>query len=339
MSKPAPIDVNALAQATQWLVRLREEPDSEAVLTEWLLWRESNANNAAAYEYIQTFWHQMDDALVDTADRDELARTAASEASHLAARRQISKVARPWRVAGIAAAAGLAALTCAVLLISHLSGTAPLPTTARNNRSSVLPDGSAVELGARTSVAVEFNSQRRSLQLSPGEAFFKVQPDANRPFSVRAGSLEVTAVGTAFDVNHQSGRTLVTVQEGVVSVRMVGLFQAADASVWRVVAGHQLIYSEGDGTTTLSSVDTSTVLAWREGRLEYTRTPLRVVLADVNRYGHHPIEFDDARVGGLTFTGTVFVDAIEDWVAALPGALPVAVSRGEGGALRIEPSR
>jgi len=63
------------------------------------------------------------------------------------------------------------------------------------NRRATLPDGSIVELGAKTSVAVNFDKGRRAMQLSPGEAYFKVQPDKKRPFVVHAGDVEVTAIG------------------------------------------------------------------------------------------------------------------------------------------------
>ena len=63
-----------------------------------------------------------------------------------------------------------------------------------------LPDGSIVELDAQSEIAVNFEPSVRRVELVRGEALFKVQKDPNRPFIVRAGGVEVRAVGTAFDV-------------------------------------------------------------------------------------------------------------------------------------------
>jgi transmembrane sensor len=202
-----------------------------------------------------------------------------------------------------------------------------------------LPDGSLMDLGARTTVAVDFRSNERRLQLSPGEAYFKVQPDKKRPFVVHAGLLDVTAVGTAFDVKHEPSRVTVTVQEGMVVVQPAdGGRHVASEATWRVGRGYQFVYSGHDATAALSSVDTSAVIAWRDGRLEYVNTPLASVLADVNRYAEHPVQLVDPSVGRLTLTGTVFTDSIDGWLQTLPGALPVRIDRTAAGVVLVTAS-
>jgi transmembrane sensor len=49
------------------------------------------------------------------------------------------------------------------------------------------------------------------------------------------------------------------------------------------------------------------------------------VVQDVNRYTNRKIEFADPSIGELLFTGTVFVDQLDGWLAALPGAFPLKV--------------
>jgi transmembrane sensor len=318
MSASTSMDVRKTAEASEWLVRLREEAHDERTIAAWLRWCEADPANAGAFERVQSLWRQMDQF-----QPEELAPETPFP------RKRVRKLFLR-RAALFALAASCAA---AALLLWHSApwkAQSPVPAVSRENRSTILPDGSAVDLGAKTSVAVSFSEDARSLQLSAGEAYFEVRPDPKRPFTVRAGKLEVTAVGTAFDVNHQPWRTVVTVQEGVVAVRPIRTLHDGAAAPWRVASGYQFIYSEREGTAMLSSVDTSAVLAWRAGRLEYTRTPLAAVLLDINRYAEHPIELAEASLGDLTFTGTVFTDSISDWVTALPGALPVEVQRRDG---------
>jgi transmembrane sensor len=320
-------NLRSAAEASEWLVRLREEPNSEDLLNEWLRWREAEPANAAAYDRMCNLWHQFDQANPEEKDTERNSNQVNTRSPR-----------KRWR-AGIAAlAAGCAAVACAVWLAAPRQDYSNPPTAARENRSSVLPDGTAVVLGARTSVAVNFSPKTRLLQLSHGEAFFKVKADPTRPFTVRAGSLDVTAVGTAFDVNHQESRIVVTVQEGLVAIKPTAALRGTAAASWRVGSGSQFVYSEVDATATLSAVDTSAALAWREGRLEYTRAPLSAVIADVNRYSEHRVELEDPRVGALTFTGTVFTDSISDWVSALPGALPLIIDRRENGSVVLRAS-
>lgn len=345
MNTPVASDLLHIAEASQWLVRLRDDPADEAIFNEWLRWRDADPENAAAYDRVRSLWHQFDQVLCDSLQVDEALdppqQPVESPRRQLfpAKLRLILERRWNWRVRALVVAAGGAAIACILWFISYPDLRTAPPTTAQASRSSILPDGSAVDLGARTSIAVDFTGQTRLLRLSHGEAFFKVKTDPSRPFTVRAGSFDVTAVGTAFDVNHQATRIVVTVQEGMVAVTSASLhLREVAAASWKVAAGYQFVYSEPDATATLSSVDTSAALAWREGRLEYTRTALSAVLADINRYSEHPVELADARVGELTFTGTVFTDSIGDWVSALPAALPVTVQRSEAGKVSLSMS-
>src|SRR5258706_398066 len=318
----------ALGEASQWLARLRTEPDSEDALTGWVRWCETDAANAEAFERVQQMWRQMDQLSGDSIVLSYAETQAASATGvrlPLWLRRWGSGLHQMrWRVAaGLVCVAGALALW---QVESRRVASLPLGVPAIENRAASLPDGSFVHLGAKTYVDVDFRGSERRLRMSSGEAYFKVRPDKQRPFIVRAGALEVTAVGTAFDVKAEGGRVSVTVQEGIVAVvpDKAGSGWVSDTA-WRVGPGYQFQYSERDGTAGLESVDTSAVLAWREGRLEYVTVPLMQVLTDVNRYSRHPIDLADPEVGQLTFPGTVFTDSIDNWLQGLPAALPVRV--------------
>ncbi|NWM25118.1 FecR domain-containing protein, partial [Escherichia coli] len=81
---------------------------------------------------------------------------------------------------------------------------------------------------------------RRSINLIRGRANFIVSKDPLRPFVVAAGSREVIAVGTAFDVARQGDLVSVTMVEGKVLVRRPG---APDADRM-LVAGERLRMAE-----------------------------------------------------------------------------------------------
>jgi transmembrane sensor len=341
MSGYTPEKIRQLGEASQWLARLRLEPDSEDAVTSWLRWCEEDPANAEAFERVQRLWRQMDQVSGEfdrlPADKPKVVHVSGGAASHGAGWRRGRRITR-WRAAA-------AVLLCAGGAGGLWYGThdraadVPLEIAAPEDRLASLPDGSSIHLAAKTSIEVDFGGTERRLQMSSGEAYFKVRPDKHRPFVVHAGPLNVTAVGTAFDVKADDGRVSVTVQEGIVSVAPVVAAGAwASDAAWRVGPGYQFFYSERDGSAGLSSVDTSVALAWREGRLEYVNAPLAQVITDVNRYARHPVEISDPSVAGLTFTGTVFTDSIDGWLQGLPGALPVGLERMPGGAVAIRPA-
>jgi len=45
----------------------------------------------------------------------------------------------------------------------------------------------------------------------------------------------------------------------------------------------------------------------------------------LNRYTNQKIVIDDPSVADFKFTGTVFLDHLDEWLVALPGSLPVQI--------------
>jgi transmembrane sensor len=118
----------------------------------------------------------------------------------------------------------LIAASCALVLV--IAGAVwwqstryPLFATDIGERRSItLPDGSTVDLNARSKLRLEFTKDERRVELLDGQALFQVAKDKNRPFIVASGDATVRAVGTQFDVDRKAGGTTVTVIEGRVAV-------------------------------------------------------------------------------------------------------------------------
>ena len=69
-------------------------------------------------------------------------------------------------------------------------------------RSLTLPDGTKVQLNSKSTrlYPQEVTGDSRSVFLL-GEANFKVKPDKKRPFIVKSNDLQITALGTEFNVS------------------------------------------------------------------------------------------------------------------------------------------
>ena len=325
-----------LQQASEWLLRMENPDRTEEDVNEWLRWCDADPDNLAAFEAFQKDWRDLD-ALKASAGAQEAAPPANGVGDDLtrgADRRPIPRVRRWGVLLPLGLAAGVALVALAVSLLTRPRAL-PVPgqqvAATETNRAATLPDGSRVILSAQTSLNVDFNGPKRNLDLSSGEAYFKVQHDRRHPFVVQAGDISVTAVGTAFDVRREPNRVTVTVEEGTVEIAGSTFAKIGLPTTWRAEAGYQLTYSSGGRTAMISSVDTSSALKWRSGELAYVWEPLGAVIEDLNRYSQHKVIIKDPAIAGLRFTGTVFTASLGDWVKAIEQSYPVRADSAANG--------
>jgi transmembrane sensor len=218
-------------------------------------------------------------------------------------------------------------------------------TAASQHRVIALADGSSITLGARTELSTHYTASRRIIFLERGEAWFSVAHNPRRPFTVLAGGGAITAIGTQFDVRRELDssnldRVTVTVGNGTVEVGPPketiskdvvepSDLGARDQPEWtsaRLVQGQEITYDTEGPRERIKAVDLEAVEAWKVGRLEYRRMPLKLVIPSVNRYSEKLIVLADGSVGELPFSGTVLEDQVSDWLRALASALPIEVT-------------
>jgi transmembrane sensor len=240
----------------------------------------------------------------------------------------------PWLrwpiLAGVTLTAA-AAVTVALWVARPRTQFENLATPVAQRSAVTLADGTRVELNAQTALVVELTADARRVRLAGGEAFFSVSPDPARPFYVEtpAGSVRVT--GTQFNVRTESPAALeVTVLEGAVQVR------PGDDAPRDLAARDRLVRAADHvAVTALSPRQLGETLAWREGRIVFADTPLREALARFARYHGRNLTASDAaareRVGG-----THRLDDLDDFLTSIQDVLPVHVTRGPDGAIRVD---
>lgn len=339
--------VDKVQAAGAWLTRLHEEDVSEATIAEWIEWCESDADNLAAFEEMQTLWKSFGE-LPEAVPRRIMAKRSAAPLDTGPPTNIRAFLARwlgatTWRPA-LGALALLAVVSVLWLPQTEVAPprlmTAALQTATAIDEESTLPDGSTVAVGAKSSLTIDFGKAERRLRMSDGQAFFKVKPDKSRPFVVDAGAIRIKAVGTAFDVRKNEDRIVVSVTEGKVEIlpgeakaRIAG---ANSETRLLVSAGFQVTWREEGKELKLARSNPQSSTAWREGRLEYFGEPLRTVVENVNRYATHQIVIADDDLGQMQFTGTVFVRSIDEWVSALQQAFPIVLVPQADGSLLLK---
>lgn len=356
-----------LEEATEWYLILSDPEVSDRALNDWQAWLARSALHREAFSEVQEIM-QLSSRVADVPwpDENELlgdayrgdvsieswqSRAGGAHQTRFEARQPEKSVTSwAWRIA----AAVLLGIGIGLVWWAGMPGPAGddafavHETAAAEHRELALSDGSVISLGARTLISVAYTDQHRRILLERGEAYFEVAKDKRRPFEVRAGSRIIKAVGTAFNVTRHSERVVVAVTEGVVVVEEgtaltgtagvggTAAVPATDARPARLEAGQQFAYTNDSGEA-VETADPAAVTAWREGRLKYRSEPLRHVLEDVNRYSPRNITLGNDTIGEMTFTGTVFHDRIDDWLASIEQAFPLYARRTRDGGIVLLP--
>ncbi len=314
-------DITTLRDAGEWVQRLNEpnEEDAQALTDQWMQWCKSDALNLPAFEQMQRVW----DAFSDIRDTNDLALKPLNHPKH--------------RIGLIALAASIVlAVGVAAWLVWTYSDVQEFATPLGKQRSITLTDGSHLDLAPDSLVRTHFTLTRRDIQLERGQAFFAVTHSPIRPFIVHAGTLTVTAIGTAFDVRIGPSITVVTVSEGGVGVSGVdesGHGSGAQRETIRASVGERVTFSKSARRLSVAAVDPKAAESWRDGTLQFAGETLEEVAAEVGRYSATRIVVAPA-LQQTRFTGTVMPNNVHEWLKALEQIYAVTVvDRGVDGVL------
>lgn len=312
--------------AAEWFVRLQGTEVSLEDTLAWQRWLNESPENARAFARIEEVSQALRFVPVPPAvAASQLAADRYDASVPLKDWKEPRTARWPWMTLALAAA-------CAGMVIATVLWKTPAPdtysTAVGENRYITLRDGSTISLSGDTRIEVVLSETTRTVELTKGEALFKVAKELSRPFKVRAGDATVIAVGTAFDVLRDSDRAIVSVTEGRVLVEPVADFLPVSVlrelkpklrSV-RLDAGQQTTAGRAGIEEPSKVEDPAAATAWQTGRLAFHLQPLRYVLEDVNRYASKPIVLEGDTLGALVITGTVERANIAGWVGSLERA-------------------
>lgn len=321
-----------LEAAADWVLRLQDPAITPEEIGRWTAWCAEDPEHIRAFRSVQSLWQRSADVREKPVDARELAADRYSGNVPVAQWR-----AAPSRAASRWPYALAASLLVAAGMGAYLATRDDLDVTAATgvNQQLQLEDRSSVVLAAGSTLRATFRSDAREVFLDRGEAFFEVQKDPARPFTVHAFGRSITAIGTAFNVRAEEGAFQVTVAEGAVDVAVAG----GKGARQRLSAGEQISVISGETLPRLARVDARSATGWRDGSLQFVDEPLSSVVSAVSRYSRTPVNLQSAELGSLRFTGTVRADRIDEWLQGLSNIFPVVVRRqGAGEEILIQPS-
>lgn len=147
-----------------------------------------------------------------------------------------------------------------------------------------LPDGSKAYLhpGSRLKFPVKFIGNTREVELR-GEAYFVVSKDERHPFIVFADKMQVTVLGTEFNVAaYGRGMSNVTLVKGSVKVASSATGQHANSEVI-LKPGQQALLTGQNASFSVAKVDVNEFTNWRDGYFYFDNMPIKDILLAIGR--------------------------------------------------------
>ena len=187
-------------------------------------------------------------------------------------------------------------------------------TAPGQTREVTLPDGTEVTLNVASSLKynARYGKEMREVWLD-GEAFFDVAGDAECPFSIHSGMLDVNVTGTSFNVCSypDDHRTSVTVKSG-----KVGVVYGDDDIRMSLNPDEEIVIDKADGSVARNTVKTKDALAWLKGDLVFRQNTLPEAIRILHRYYPCEIELRDS-TSNVRLSGTHDNKSIESVLSSI----------------------
>jgi ferric-dicitrate binding protein FerR (iron transport regulator) len=176
-------------------------------------------------------------------------------------------------------------------------------TSVRGQSSSVdLPDGTKVWLNGNSSLqySSEYGRKNRTVKLT-GEGYFKVHKDKVHPFKVKTQTVEVTALGTSFNVDayDDNDRILVTLEEGQVSTVMGNKKVILNPGMQAIVRKGQL---------DVRPVDTEFYTSWHIGVFIFRNEKLKTITDQMEKMYDVEFVYKSDTLKQFRYRGTIHLD-------------------------------
>ena len=201
----------------------------------------------------------------------------------------------------------------------------------------MLPDSSVVILNSNSSLVYpsEFRSAKRNVSLN-GEAYFKVKSDSKHPFTVDCNGLEITAVGTEFNIEGYGDKVITSLVKGKVNI-----YQEKYGEKLLMISmtpGQAVEYlKEKDVLISKNPRSLYGNTAWMDGKIVFEKTSLKEVTECMSRYGDMAFEFEPGVNTAYSYTGTfnkIDIEKIFDYIEYTT-PVNIALLRTEPGGKKI----
>ncbi len=199
-------------------------------------------------------------------------------------------------------------------------------TAPGESRTVQLSDGSVVDLGSGSAIALHFSDRERRIELLSGRAYFTASPRTGpetRPFVVASSVGTATALGTQFSVDRIDDAVEVAVAEHSVAV---DLDDGKTRASVVLNEGQAVRYGPEGGMSRVETRDIAQTTAWRRGKIIFSDVPLSHVIAELNRYRRGRIVIASDRLAGLKVSGVFDTNDLSSALGRIVSELDLSMS-------------
>jgi ferric-dicitrate binding protein FerR (iron transport regulator) len=250
-------------------------PEEEQAVREWM---NENATNKEYYNQLKKIWDNSKNLAADSSlDVDKAWERFQKRVD---VQNEIPKILRRSRFSWMRIAASIILITglgfAAYFMVNNNESKEMVAQTGQNVLVDTLPDGSVITLNKRSTITYpsKFKGNTRAIALK-GEAFFNVAPDKKKPFIISVNDVQVTVVGTSFNIKTENGNTEVVVETGIVRVTRSG--KTVD-----LIAGEKIVLSANDSIAKKEKVTDKLYNYYRSKLFVCEGTPLWKLVQVIN---------------------------------------------------------
>jgi ferric-dicitrate binding protein FerR (iron transport regulator) len=199
-----------------------------------------------------------------------------------------------------------------------------VPTGRRS--SLTFADGTRIWVNSDSKVIypVQFLSSKREIFIE-GEVYLQVAPQTGVPFLVKTKQVDVSVLGTQFNVSayENEPQTHVILVDGKIEVST----QEHKKSI--LSPNQRFRYDAATRKVHIDYVEVDPYIAWKDGYYDFRQQPLDVVLNKLAKYYAVPMEWD-AAIGTQTCSGKLDLkDDLSEVLKVLTEAAPMVVEEKE----------
>lgn len=194
----------------------------------------------------------------------------------------------------------------------------------------ILPDGTKVKVGpgSKLSYPDRFDGERRLVNLE-GQAFFEVAYDKNKPFVVSTCDMEVTALGTAFELFNYPGNDEIETILLNGKVKIVTGSESNDTRSEQILTPNKkFVYLRSKKTAQILEVDADRYTQWRNKKNpSFNNEQLSVIIPRLEQWFGVQIECPAEIAFQYRYTFTVRDESVENILSLLRFTSPVSFIR------------
>ena len=304
-------------------------PGEEEAVKEWM---NENALNKEYYDQLKKIWDNSKKLAADSTL--DVGKAWERFQKRVAGQNETPKIINRNRFSWMRIAASIILIAglgiAAYFMINNNEPKEMVAQTGQNVLVDTLPDGSVITLNKRSTITYpsKFKGDTRAIALK-GEAFFNVAPDKKKPFIISVNDVQVTVVGTSFNIKSENGSTEIVVESGIVQVTRSG-------KTVELVAGEKIIMSANDSNATREKVSDKLYNYYRSKEFVCEDTPLWKLVQVVNEAYDVKIVIGRKELNDMRLTTTFNNESLEKVLEVIHLTFDITVIKKEDGQIILQ---